>query len=58
MDNEQITDRLFVFGRYNSGTTQVEGQFNISSEVALLGMTFYLLGYISSPSDCKNEKSD
>lgn len=33
---------------YNSGLIQVEHQFNVSQEVALLGLTLYLLGY--SPS--------
>ena len=30
---------------YNSGLSQVEEQFHISQEVALLGMSLYLLGY-------------
>lgn len=34
---------------YNSGLSQVQHQFNVGSEVALLGMSLYLLGYFTSP---------
>ncbi|OKL55930.1 hypothetical protein UA08_08914 [Talaromyces atroroseus] len=34
---------------YNSGTEQVEARFGVSSEVAILGLTFYLLGNAFGP---------
>ncbi|KAF2798597.1 MFS general substrate transporter [Melanomma pulvis-pyrius CBS 109.77] len=33
---------------YNSGLSQVQHQFNVGSEVALLGMSLYLLGYFTN----------
>ena len=33
---------------YNSGIVQVQRHFNVSSEVALLGMSLYLFGYLAS----------
>ncbi len=33
---------------YNSGLRQVQAQFHISQEVALLGMSLYLLGFVDS----------